>query len=801
MLSSKRLQFIKDFFFLCMYLFACVSIGFADSLRPSSDDFWEQLTTPSEYQELFLTVHLNEVDQAYIGMFLQNTQGKLWIEQDALKNWHLKPFNMQPLVYNEQKYILLSDLPGASYKINNADQTINIVLPPDLFEASQIDLLSKRYVTPTPSSPSGFINYDFYGFYTPTQKITGNALFELGYTNSYGVGITNIMVKDLGINNEVIRLNTTWTIDQPDKLQTIRLGDSSTSIGTWGHSVLFGGLQYASNFDLQPGYISFPLPGMQGVATVPSTVDLYVNNNLISRNNVQNGLFGIDAIPTVTGQGEIRMVVKDVLGREQVVNLPYYTVPTLLKPQLRSFSYEIGFIRQNYGQDNFNYKQLVATGTERRGITETLTREWHAELQSDLQVAGGGFNFLKLPFGIFNIASAISHSVDNKFGGLVQFSLNHQGQKYNLGINTQATSPSFKLLGMSEEQQMPALQNQVFLGFPFYNSSLGLSYTQQKNRAIADQSLVSASYSKTLFKDWTVSLSATSNVGGDTSNKMVYLNLSKSFANKINMNTSYMLSNGQASKQLQFSHSASKTLGYSYNVYTALLPTPSAGANLRLQNNVGSYQAQVQHSNDQTTYNFSTQGGLVLWDKQFFFSRPITNSYGIVHIPDFENIGIYADNQLVAKTNRKGYALIPNLRPYERNTIRINSNAMPLDAQFDYDTAQAAPYFRSGVLFKFPAKTIQGVTLYLKLPDGSPVPDGALITVKGQEEEFIVAFEGYSFVSGITENSVLEVNWGLQRCIAQINEIKPGELLPDLGDIICTPVSANSPPITEANNG
>lgn len=136
------------------------------------------------------------------------------------------------------------------------------------------------------------------------------------------------------------------------------------------------------------GFLSFPLPTLRGEASLPSTVDVFVNNSQRLQGRVQPGPFDISDLPLVTGQGEIRTVVRDLLGREQVVVQPYYISPSLLKPGLSAYSVETGFLRLNYGTESNRYGRAMVAGTWRNGVTPTFTQEWRGEFTRRQQAAG-----------------------------------------------------------------------------------------------------------------------------------------------------------------------------------------------------------------------------------------------------------------------------------------------------------------------------------------------------------------------------------------------------------------------------
>ncbi len=138
------------------------------------------------------------------------------------------------------------------------------------------------------------------------------------------------------------------------------------------------------------------------------------------------GPFAINYIPVITGQGDVSVVTTDLLGRQQVVNVPYYASQQLLRKGLQDFSYEAGFIRENYGINNYQYGQFMMTGTHRLGITDRFTGEMHGEVLSNQQTMGVGGSFLWSTWGVVNLAMAGSHANGQGIGALGLLGFQHQ---------------------------------------------------------------------------------------------------------------------------------------------------------------------------------------------------------------------------------------------------------------------------------------------------------------------------------------------------------------------------------------
>ena len=79
-----------------------------------------------------------------------------------------------------------------------------------------------------------------------------------------------------------------------------------------------GGILFATNFSTQPTFITYPLPSFYGETAVPSALDIYVNGRLKQSRNVEPGRYVLEEVPVITGAGQLQVVARDALGRQQV---------------------------------------------------------------------------------------------------------------------------------------------------------------------------------------------------------------------------------------------------------------------------------------------------------------------------------------------------------------------------------------------------------------------------------------------------------------------------------------------------
>ena len=92
-------------------------------------------------------------------------------------------------------------------------------------------------------------------------------------------------------------------------------------------------------------------------------VDIYVDNILRLKQPVDTGPFTINNLPVYAGQGNVQMVVHDVLGRQQVYTQGYITSAQLLRQGSKDVSYEAGALRNNFGSKDSDYGRVFSSGT------------------------------------------------------------------------------------------------------------------------------------------------------------------------------------------------------------------------------------------------------------------------------------------------------------------------------------------------------------------------------------------------------------------------------------------------------
>lgn len=473
-----------------------------------------------------------------------------------------------------------------------------------------------------------------------------------------------------------------------------------------------------------------------------------------------------------------------MLGREQIIAQPYYVSPRQLGRGIHDYSYDIGLERNNFGLASFDYGRPFAAGTHRYGFSERFTGEIHGELLRAQQTLGVNGGWLWPELGVFNLSLAGSRRGAEP-GALVAFGFERQARHFGFSGRAQFASERFAHLGLEPDRPAPRMTGQAaFSVATGDHGSLSLSYIHQDHRDRPDVALASASYNVTLGSLGHLSLVFFRSLHGDPDPAF-----SLTFTCALGERTSLSLDgtaqhdNDQATVQLQ--RNLPRGSGWGYRLRASAGTTERLDAGLSLQNDVGLYSVEASRFGEQTGLRGSVSGGVALMDGRPFPARRLGGSFALVQVPDFPDVRVYADNQLVGRTDAHGDILVPQLRAYDRNPIRIEQADLPLDARIDGLAREAVPYFRSGYLLKFPVQRSRGAVFRIVSASGEPLPAGAVVRVAGKPEEFPVALRGEVFVTGLAGKNRLQATWQGQACEFPLAFPETGEPVPDLGTFAC----------------
>jgi len=748
---------------------------------------------PDGFSEAVLQIEVNESAASEMVVALRDVGNNLWLDADDFARLRLRPPNRPPLLVDGIRHYPLQAIVGATLAIDDTTQRVSLTVPAGAFADTTIVLADRPGHDISQANFGGFINYEIGAEHDETQSATagtssatfGTAFTELGFFGPHGVVTNSAIGHYLADEQRALRLETVWTHDFPSKLQTLRVGDAISSSGRWSRAARFGGVQWGSNFAVRPDLVTSPLLSAAGEALVPSTVDVFINNQQVTSQSVPAGPFVIDRLPAISGAGDVRLVVRDAFGREQVITAPFYASATLLQKGLAQYSVEVGAVRENFAIESNDYGAMLVSGTYRRGLTDNLTLESHGEYQSGGAHALGMDAALRI--GNLGIAGAtLAFGADESdSGALSGLSFERSGKRISFNARSQFASDGFRQVGDSQLTLRPKQQHILQSSANFYRfGSFAVAYaiatyrdeprrevgTLSHNIAIRNWGYLGLSISRTwseqnsisAFLIFTAPLGATRNVS-----------LSARYDKDAVIDQREVIGTFQQNPPIGNGN------GYRVSASTA---GNYAGSWLR-QFDAAAFEIEAAKYLQTSAIRTSLAGAAVAIGGGVHATRVVNDSFALVDVAGIPDMDVFVDNQVVRHTDGEGRALVRNLRAYDGNRISVDPRQLPLDTRIDTDKIVIAPRYRSGVVVKFPVSRERGGTFRLMQSTGRPVPTGAEVILRGNR--FPVALDGLVYVTGLDHGMAAVAEWNGGQCVFRIEPPPAGDPLPDMGTIVC----------------
>lgn len=700
----------------------------------------------------------------------------------------------------------LSDLPGSRWEFDAQTQSVDLRLP---YESLVPETVSAAEALPrlSESTLGATLGYDLVA-----QGGDGHGrasgLLDAAFSGSWGVLSHSTLVggsaDSVGTGRtRNVRLETAFRRDDPATLTRWTVGDAVTQSAAWSAPFRFGGVQWGTQFGLRPGYVSYPTPGFQAGAALPSTVELYVNDSLRYQRQVQPGAFAVDRLPVLTGAGEMRFRTVDAQGVAREVTAPYYVSSTLLRPGLSEHSLEAGWTRLRYGSRGADYGPPFVSGSWRHGWNERLTVDFHGEASTQVQVAGAGLTWVWPAAGEFALHGAASHGTGGaradadavmraapRSGQLARASFARLGTDWSFSASAQAASAGFTQVGWEDSSLRVRRQQQIFLGRTLGRAgSLGASLTTLRYDRREPVRLLSLSYSLPVGGALVSLYAAMSDVRGQGRQTTTGIMLTVPLG-------------GQRTASLSATRERE---GTAFSTDVSDPPPVDAGWGYRAGVTRGAVersQAQVQWRSPATTLGFeaaSTEGrsaarvtatGVVGFaGGRAFALQERSEALAIVSVPGVPGITVYRENQPVARTDADGTAIVPGLRPYDANQLLIDADELPIASHVRQGGLTVVPQLRGVALARFDiTDSVRGsASLRIVMPDGRPIEPGSAVHRQSAADALTAGFGGLVWLDEPRDGERLRAAWRGGHCIIVVDAIPVDTILPDLGERRCTP--------------
>ncbi|MFW1647127.1 fimbria/pilus outer membrane usher protein [Acinetobacter nosocomialis] len=732
--------------------------------------------------QLFLNISINSNPSEDLFSVKQSKDGKLYIRSGDLKTLRVKMDEHIP----DSQWVCINELKGIQFKYLENEQSLNLQVPASMLTGYSVELSGQQ----TTSSGllkmkplnAAILNYSLYHTITNDESIfSGSAegIFNSALGN-FSSGVLYNGSNETSYSHEKwVRLESKWQYVDPEKVRIYTLGDFISNSSDWGSSVRLAGFQWSSAYTQRGDIVTSALPQFSGSAALPSTLDLYVNQQKIYSGLVPSGPFDIKQLPFISGN-EVTLVTTDATGQQSITKKPYYFSSKILAKGINEFSVDVGVPRYNYGLYSNDYDDVTfASGAIRYGYSNSLTLSGGVEASTDgLSNVGTGFAKNLFGVGVINADIAASQYKDeNGYSALVGL----EGRiSKNISFNTSYRKVFDNYFDLARVSQIRYLKDNQISGEPQnylsysaladeiiraginYNFYAGYGvYVGYNQIKYSDNSykLLSANLSGSLNKNWGFYSSAYKDYENHK-DYGIYFALRYTPSTRTNAITSVSSDSGRLTyRQEVFVLSEPKINSFGWGGYVER----DQDAHTNNASIYGSYRARAAYltgrynrigDNDQVA--LSATGSLVAAAGRIFAANEIGDGYAVVTNAGPQSQIINGGINL-GTTDKSGRFLIPSLMPYRENHIYLDPSYLPLNWNVKSTDQKTVVGYRQGTLVDFGAHQVISGLVRIVDKNNTPLLPGYSVRINGQQDA-VVGYDGEVFVPNLLRQNKLEVD-------------------------------------------
>jgi outer membrane usher protein len=601
---------------------------------------------------------------------------------------------------------------------------------------------------------------------------------------------------DGGNNSDSTRFSNTYlSRDIRDWRSRLTMGESSTGSDVID-GVPFRGIQLSSTEQMMPARLRGFAPQITGVANSNARVTVRQNGYVVYETYVAPGPFEIKDVYQAGNAGDLDVAVTEADGSVHSFVVPYSSLPVMLRPG--GVRYEVTAGRYNGGMTQGSRESEFVLATLIYGLPKNLTLYGGmlgSQNYSALTLGSG------LSLGDMGAFSADGTFSEAKFEDSDRQTGGSWRMRYSKSMLTTGTSFDLTALRYSTRNYYSFAEYNS-MGYaqkddvsPWTLSRRRSSFQTQVTQQLGNYGSVSLRANRDDYWGSTKTLTSLSagyngsyrgvsyglyytvdrmKGNGDwPENRQVSFNLSVPFSI---FSSSSALQNTYASAQMthdnkgrtqnQTGISGSNADGaLSYSVMQGWGnqdQVSNSNLNLGYQGSKGNVSAGYGYSGDMRSMNINMNGGAVVHGEGVTLSRPLGSSVALVSAPGAGGVDLSNGS---GKTDSRGYAIVPYLSDYTRNSVGLDPSTLPDNV--DLPQNQQTVYPTNGAVVKADFATRIGYQVLMTLTrtaGAGMVPFGATVSLldKTAQDETtgIVGDNGQVYLTGLPQKGALSVTWG-----------------------------------------
>lgn len=566
--------------------------------------------------------------------------------------------------------------------------------------------------------------------------------------------------------------------DIPNTFANLTLGETFTS-GDVFRSVPITGALLASDSGMLTDMMQAYAPVIRGVAQSRAKLEILRDGRPIYSTYVSPGPYEIDDISVGGGSGELQIVLTEADGQVRRFTQPYASLGNLLREDVWRYSAVVG----RYNAAGNQEQPILWQTTAARGMP------WSSTLYGGLMASNfyraGNVGIAKDLGNVGALAFDVTQSsADIEIPGQSQvqgssYALKY-GKSFNTGTNLRFAGYRYSTQGYRDfdEALRQRSQSTTFQGnrrsrleAALYQN-FGLS--SSVNLTLSNEDFWGTDYQRRQFqlsfssqyKKISYNLYASKSLSDDNDNmgysdQQVGLSVSMplDFGSSTAASFGVEKSAGRLSQRASVTGiNAEQNLNYMVSLSNDGDYGKSANLSLSRQTPTASYGAGYNQSDEYRSLSLNASGALLLHADGVQFTPYLGETFGLVQVPGIAEVGVVNGGSV--RTDKRGYTVMPYLRPYRVNQVVIQTDNLGPDVEIDNGTAQVVP--RRGAVVKavFPARRVTRLVITGQTLEGQPWPFGAQVMNAAGTVIGSVGQAGQAMLSTDMTRQQLTVHWG-----------------------------------------
>ena len=657
---------------------------------------------------------------------------------------------------------------------------------------------------------SAFVNYQL-----SAQQSRND---QMGHDNSHDLYLNsglNLGVWRLRSNNTFRSAATgerTWSRaytylqrDLPGAHSQLTLGETFTP-GDVFRSVPIRGVQIASDMSMLPDSQQHYAPTIRGVAQSRARLEIRQNGFPLYSTYVSAGPYEINDLTLASGSGELEIVLTEADGQVRRFTQPYATLTNLLREGVWRYSASAGRYNAPFysTDDSMLWQGTLAIGTRWNSTLYggLMGNDFYQATTVGIGKSLGSIGALSFdmtrssaqtdPEDSQHTVQGMSYSVKYGKSFETRTNLRFAGYRYstegyrdfNEAVRERSADQRFR------GSRRSMLEASIFQDIGLY-SSLSLIFSQENYWRLDDAQRQFQFNFSSRFNTVSYSLYASQSLNDDEFNERQYglsISVPLEFGRSTTAAYDVRQSRGQLNHRASLSGRAKNgLLNYRASAASNAAGQQSAELSLGYLAPFASLGAGLTQGTDFSTLSLNASGALLLHADGLETGPYLGETSGLIHVPNIANVGLLNDSS--ARTNDRGYALIPYLQPFRINRVILDTDQLDPNVEIDNGVTQVVP--RRGAVIKasFPARRVERLLLSTHDHHGVALPFGAQISNADGHVLGIVGQAGRSLLSTVEGQQTIYVRWGntsAEQCQAQFDtHSMPLELGYRVQDLVC----------------